>query len=65
MRRRAPRNRHADLVFNNINPTNGIVEIRFTGNELRGTQCEAVIEALEIGAGYGGSGDTPKTVVGL
>lgn len=58
-------NKPVDLVFNNITPKNGIVEIRLTGDELRGSQCEAMIQALEIGVGDGGSGDTPKTVAGL
>lgn len=58
-------NRPVDLVFNNISPKNGIVEIRFAGDEIGGQQCEAIIQAVELGPGDGGSGTEPKTVTGL
>ncbi|MCX6908700.1 MAG: malectin domain-containing carbohydrate-binding protein [Verrucomicrobia bacterium] len=53
-------NRAADLVFNDIAPRNGIIEVRLTsaratigGKLMRG---EAFVQALEIGPGDGGSG---------
>jgi hypothetical protein len=53
-------NRAVDLVFNDIKPRNGIIEIRFTaaptpasGEAARG---EAFVQALEIGPGGGGKG---------
>jgi hypothetical protein len=48
----------ADLVFNNIQPRNGAIEIRFT-NEHGG---EAAVQALEIGPGTGGQGAKPVSV---
>lgn len=44
-------NRPADLMFNNIQPKNGIIEVRLTGGEVRGRQCEAILQALEIAPG--------------
>ena len=54
-----------DLVFNNIQPKNGVVEIRLAGDEVRGRPCEAMLQAIEVGPGDGGSGATPKTVTGI
>jgi hypothetical protein len=51
-----------DLVFNNIKPKNGIIEIRFAGETALGHQQEATVQALEIGPGDGGAGDTPRTI---
>ena len=42
-----------DLVFNDIQPKNGIIEIRFGGGKIRGWQTEAMIQAIEIGPGTG------------
>jgi hypothetical protein len=53
-----------DLVFNNIKPKNGIIEIRFAGKTTLGHQQEAAVQALEIGPGDGGAGETAKTFHG-
>jgi len=52
--------RVADLVFNDLDPRNGIIEVRLTGaerleggNRMRG---EAFLRALEVGPGKGGRG---------
>jgi hypothetical protein len=56
-------NRAADLVFNDIAPRNGVIEVRFKaarvmdGDKLfRG---EAFVQALELGPGDGGDGAKP------
>ena len=49
-------NRAVDLVFNDIAPTNGVIEIRFTA--WRAADCEAFVQALEVGPGHGGKGAT-------
>ncbi|MFN0167501.1 MAG: hypothetical protein ACKV22_13805 [Bryobacteraceae bacterium] len=49
-----------DLVFSGIQPKNGIIEIRLAGEEVRGRQSEAMIQALEVGPGDGGEGATPR-----
>jgi hypothetical protein len=56
-----------DLVFNNLEPRNGIIEVRLTGWErlengktLRG---EAFLQALEIGTGSGGRGAIPVSAL--
>ena len=54
--------RAVDLVFNGIEPENGLIEIRLTGDEIQGRQAEAMLQALEVGPGEGGSGAAPKTV---
>jgi hypothetical protein len=58
--------RVVDLVFNDLEPRNGIIEIRLTGAErsesgktIRG---EAFLQALEIGPGNGGHGVKPLSV---
>ncbi|MCL4693754.1 MAG: hypothetical protein KJ060_14735 [Candidatus Hydrogenedentes bacterium] len=48
-------NRAVDLVFNDIQPRNGIIEVRFVNR--RGG--EAIVQALEIGSGHGGDGAVP------
>jgi hypothetical protein len=58
-------NAPVDVVFNDIEPRNGVIEIRLAGDEVRGRQCEAILQALEVGPGDGGSGATPKTVAGI
>jgi hypothetical protein len=55
-------NAPVDLVYNNIQPKNGVIEIRLAGDEVRGQQCEATLQALEVGPGDGGSGAIPKTL---
>ena len=55
-----------DLVFNGLEPCNGIIEVRLTGAErveggktMRG---EAFLQALEIGPGNGGPAAKPVPV---
>jgi hypothetical protein len=50
-----------DLVYNGIQPEHGVIEIRLSGDAVRGQRCEAMIQALEVGPGDGGSGTAPKT----
>ncbi len=57
-------NAPVDLVYNDIEPRNGVIDVRLAGDEVRGRQCEAILQALEVGPGDGGSGSTPKTVAG-
>jgi hypothetical protein len=46
-------NRALDLVFNDITPSHGIIEIRFDGARLvdgeRVARSEAYVQALEVG----------------
>jgi len=59
-------NRAVDLVFNDITPTNGVIEIRFTAARMsdgdKAVRGEAFVQALEIGPGHGGSGARPVSV---
>lgn len=52
--------RAVDLVFNNVEPRNGIIEVRFTAaRTMSGDQLvrgEAFVQALEIGRGRGRAG---------
>jgi hypothetical protein len=50
-------NRAVDLVFNNIQPRNGIIELRF-----RNPVGVAAVQAIEVGLGDGGEGATPVAV---
>ncbi|MEI2725959.1 MAG: malectin domain-containing carbohydrate-binding protein [Verrucomicrobiota bacterium] len=56
-------NRVVDLVFNDLEPHNGIIEIRLTGKERweggKMVRDEAFLQALEIGPGHGGRGAKP------
>ncbi len=54
-------NRAMDLVYNNLHPRNGVIEIRLTGEPIQGRATEAMIQAVEVGQGDGGSGAIPKT----
>lgn len=58
-------NRAVDLVFNDLRPRNGVIEIRFLGArrpEATGVvQGEAFVQAMEIGRGRGGKGAVPPT----
>ena len=45
-----------DLVYNNITPENGIIEIRLMGEAINGVMSEAILQALEVGPGHGGVG---------
>lgn len=59
-------NRAVDLVFNDITPHHGIIQIRFSGALVREgealTQGEAFVQAIEVGPGYGGEGSLPVSV---
>jgi hypothetical protein len=50
--------RAVDLVFNGIEPQHGIVEIRFTG-----TRNDAIIQAIELAPGDGGTGAKAVSVL--
>ena len=57
-------NRAADLVFNHIEPQNGVIEIRFIGGDPeKKVAGEAFVQAIEVGPGDDGSGTAPKSVV--
>lgn len=44
------RNRAFDLTFNGIKPRNGVIEIRFSGDEgASGKRAEAFVHAIEVG----------------
>lgn len=46
-----------DLVFNDVMPSHGIIEVRLWNNH----DGEAVLQALEVGLGDGGTGAVPIT----
>lgn len=48
-------NRAVKLVFNDIQPKNGVISLRFTGS----SGGEAIVQAIEVGPGDGGRGATP------
>jgi len=55
--------RAVDLVFNDLAPRNGVIEIRFTAARTsdgdKSGRGEALVQALEIGPGKGGRGAKP------
>ena len=51
------KNKAVDLVFNNISPSNGTIEIRFVGNI-----GKAFVQAIEVGQGNDGTGAVPVTL---
>jgi hypothetical protein len=54
-----------DLVFNDIQPRNGVIDIRFTGGDTRMSVVgEAFVQAIEVGPGPGGEGASPVVVLG-
>lgn len=55
-------NTPVDLVYNNIQPKNGIIEIRLAADPESGPHAEAMLQALELGPGDGGAGAVPKTI---
>ena len=57
-------NKAVDLVYNGIEPANGAIEIHVSGDEVDGRRCEAILQALEIGPGDGGTGAIPRTITG-
>ncbi|MHB1457090.1 MAG: carboxypeptidase regulatory-like domain-containing protein [Armatimonadota bacterium] len=56
-------NEAVDLVFNNIKPKNGMIEIRFIGGDPKnGVPGEAFIQAIEIGPGLLDGGSRPVCI---
>jgi hypothetical protein len=53
-----PERRAIDLTFNGIQPKNGIVELRFVGESVKGIPTEAILQALEVGQGDAPTGMT-------
>jgi hypothetical protein len=54
-------NKAVDLVFNNIAPRNGAIDVRFVGGDPdKPGSSEAFVQALEVGPRSGGTGATPK-----
>jgi hypothetical protein len=51
-------NKAVDLVFNDVQPMNGIVSIRFRNRHAG----EALVQAIEVGPGDGGAGAKPVVV---
>jgi hypothetical protein len=54
--------RAIDLVYNNIEPKAGIIEVCFTGTTIRGVQREAIVQSLEVRPGDDSAGAVPKVV---
>jgi hypothetical protein len=58
-------NRAVDLVFNGVEPQNGVIAVRLTGapsvQDDRSSRGDAFIQALEVGPGNGGTGAKPVT----
>jgi hypothetical protein len=50
-------NRAVDLVFNGVQPSHGVIELRF-----RNPVGIAAVQAIEVGPGDGGEGITPVPV---
>jgi hypothetical protein len=48
------------LVYNNIEPKDGVIAIRFKGETLHGCPSEALVQAIEIGPGQAEAGATPN-----
>jgi hypothetical protein len=61
--------RATDLVIDDLTPTNGILEIRFTAARISSSDTtargEAFVQALEIGPGSGGPGAKPVSAPGV
>jgi hypothetical protein len=56
-------NKGVDLVYNNIDPQNGVIAIRFEGSTLlHGCKAEAMVQAIEVAPDDGGKGATPQSV---
>jgi|GEM_PF-158269 hypothetical protein len=57
--------RAVDLVFNNVRPRNGMIDVRFTGgNPAHGLSGEAFVQGVEVGPGGGEEGAAPVTLLG-
>jgi Di-glucose binding within endoplasmic reticulum. len=50
------KNKAVDLVFNTLRPKNGIIEVRLSASSLHGCRPDAILQALEVGPGEGGTG---------
>lgn len=55
-------NKAVDLVYNDVQPQNGLVAIRLEGATLGGCKGEAIVQAIEVAPGDGGQGSEPKTI---
>jgi hypothetical protein len=55
-------NQAVDLVYNGVQPENGVIEIRLEGAGLRQGKAEAMVQAIEVAPGDGGKGSIPKTL---
>lgn len=56
-------NRAVDLVFNDLEPRNGVIDFRFVGSNPNSANAGvAFVQALEVGPGDGGTGATPVSV---
>ena len=55
-------NKAVDLVYNDVQPQNGLVAIRLEGATLGGCKGEAMVKAIEVAPGDGGQGSEPKTI---
>lgn len=55
-------NKAADLVYNDVHPQNGVIEIRFEGAILRTGKAQAMVQGIELAPGDGGRGSVPKTI---
>jgi Malectin domain len=55
-------NRAVDVVYNQVQPQNGVIAIRFVGESIEGRPTEAMVQAIEVGPGDGGSGSHPKSI---
>jgi malectin (di-glucose binding ER protein) len=51
--------RAVDLVFNDVAPKNGMIEVRLTGETVAGIPSDAILHAIEVGQGDGGEGARP------
>lgn len=49
-----------DLVYSHIQPRNGIIAIRLVGTKVGGCERDAMVQAIEVGPGDGGTGAQPK-----
>jgi hypothetical protein len=60
-----PERRALDLVFKDIRPKNGVIEIRLVGESVKGVPTEAMLQALEVGLAGGESagGASPVSVL--
>lgn len=55
-------NKAVDLIFNNIKPRNGVIEIKMRGGLPWAKDALAFVQAIEVGPGNGGTGAIPVTV---